>query len=326
MADPVTTVPGLDVSYWQSEVDWADVRASGQRFVFLKATEGLSYTDPTFVPNWQNARSAGLLRGAYGFYHPDQDARQQARRFIATIKSLRDEGELPYSIDLEATDGAPNRKIVEGTKAWLDEVEQAFGRRLMIYAGVSFLETNFIDHGSPPAWAMDYPLWLGWFPEQYIPGMSPLMPSGWSNWTFWQYSGKGMVNGISTDVDLDLFNGTIEQLQAFAGPQNPSPSHKTHVVAQGETIQTIAAQYSISVNELVTANPQLLHVGDVLTIPAPIGVPSPAPSLPPTYTVKAGDTLSAIAGRFGIPVSALVARNKITDPNLIRVGQILLIA
>ena len=48
----MTTVPGIDVSYWDSGIDWPKVRATGQRFVFIKATEGETYTDPTFETNW----------------------------------------------------------------------------------------------------------------------------------------------------------------------------------------------------------------------------------------------------------------------------------
>lgn len=322
----MTTVPGLDVSYWQSEIDWADVRAAGRRFVFLKATEGLSYTDPTFARNWQNARSAGMLRGAYGFFHPDQDPRQQARRFINTIKDIKDNGELPCSIDLEVTDSISNQKIISGAKIWLDEVELAFGRKPMIYSGVSFLETSFADQGGPPAWAGDYALWLGWFPDRYQPGMSPLMPRGWTGWTFWQYSGKGSINGIPTEVDLDLFNGSLDQLQALAeaGPATPKPT--THLVAAGDSFQSIADRYCVSLGALMAANPQLLKVGDILHIPVQTPTPLPPGPAPATYTVKAGDTLSAIAAKYSTSVSAIAAKNKIQNPNLIQVGQVLAIA
>ena len=114
-------------------------------------------------------------------------------------------------------------------KIWLDEVEQAFGRKPVIYSGVSFLETNFSElGGGPPAWAKDYPFWLGWYPNQYTPGMSPLMPRGWFNWTFWQYSKTGSLNGINTKVNLDIFNGTLDELYKFAGVQVPGQTPITH--------------------------------------------------------------------------------------------------
>lgn len=322
----MTTVPGIDVSYWQSEVDWPSVRASGQRFAFLKAMEGLSFTDPTFEDNWYGAKTVDLLRGAYSFFHPNQDPKQQADRFIQTMRNLNDGGELPCSIDLEVTDGISNQKILAGVKIWLDEVEQALGRKAMIYSGLSFLETSLTEAaGSPPAWTQEHALWLGWFPGHYIPGMSPLMPRGWSTWTFWQYSGKGRVGGIGVSVDQDLFNGTVEELYRFAGLQAPSPTLKTYVVVAGDSFQSIAGKYGVSVAELVGSNPQLLRIGERLTIPGQVRDPVPPPEPPQTYTVQAGDTLYAIANEFGTTISALVARNKISDPNAIQVGQVLVI-
>ena len=57
----MATVPGIDVSYWDAGMDWPKVRATGQRFVVAKATEGITYKDPTFDDNWFGAKSAGLL-------------------------------------------------------------------------------------------------------------------------------------------------------------------------------------------------------------------------------------------------------------------------
>jgi lysozyme len=327
----MTTVPGIDVSYWQSGIDWPKVRATGQRFVFIKATEGETYTDPTFDDNWNGAKTGGLLRGAYCFFHPNQDAKKQADRFINVVKALNDNGELPSIIDLEVTDSISKDKIIARTKLWLDEVEQAFGRKPMIYSGVSFLETNFSElGGGPPAWAKDYPFWLGWYPNQYTPGMSPLMPNGWFHWTFWQYSEKGSLNGINTKVDMDLFNGTLEELYKLAGVPLPDQTPKIHVVAAGDSFESIANKYGVTVRELVGANPQLLKIGDKLTVPVPVAIPDDGGVTPPPppqrkYTVKRGDTLYAIAIKFGTTVPALVAANNIANPNLIQVGQVLVI-
>jgi lysozyme len=319
----VNTVPGLDVSFWQEDINWQAVRSAGARFVFIKATEGVGYTDSTFPRNWEGAGAVGLLRGAYCFFHPNQDAREQAERFVAVVKEQDDDGELPCSIDLEVTDGVSNKKIISGVKLWLDTVERGLGRRPMIYSGVSFLDSSFVEQGQPPAWAEDYPLWLGWFPRKYVQGMSPLMPRAWSSWKFWQYSGKGRISGIQGDVDLDLFNGSAEELMAFAGKNAPTTVTLVHVVAAAETLHSIAERYQITISELVRANPQLLSVGSKLSIPGQIAPPvTPAR----THTVKSGDTLFAIAQKYGTTIAALVARNRISNPDLIHVGQVLYLA
>jgi GH25 family lysozyme M1 (1,4-beta-N-acetylmuramidase) len=313
------------------------VRATAQRFAFVKATEGETYTDPTFQDDWSGSKLSGLLRGAYCFFHPKQDPKKQADHFLSVLQAQSDKGELPPVIDLEVNDGLTKDKIILRVKTWLDEVELAVGRKPMIYSGVSFLEANFSElGGGPPVWAKDYPLWLAWYPNQYTPGMTPLMPRGWFNWTFWQYSETGVINGINTKADLDLFNGTLDDLYKLAGAEPPVQTPKIHTVAAGDSFESIANKYGVTVRELVAANPQLLKIDDKLTIPIPVAIPqegggepgSPAePGTGPgrTYTVKRGDTLSSIAIRFGTTVALLAAGNSITNPNAIQVGQVLVI-
>ncbi|HEX2696404.1 MAG TPA: GH25 family lysozyme [Anaerolineales bacterium] len=268
------TTPGIDVSYWQAGIDWPKVRATGQRFSLVKATDGETYTDPTFEANWLGAKTTGLLRGAYCYFHPSQDPKKQADRFISVVKATNDNGELPPALDLEVSEGISRDKIILKAKAWLDQVEQAFGRKPFIYSAVSFLETNFSEPGGgPPAWVKDYPLWLAWYPYQYTPGMNLLMPQGWFKWTVWQYSKTGHLNGINDKVDFDVFNGTLDDLYKFAGVQAQDSTPKIHTVAAGDSFETIANKYGLTVRELVSANPQLLKTGDKLMVPVPVAIP-----------------------------------------------------
>src|SRR5258708_6476004 len=64
----VATVEGLDVSHFQRTIDWPEVSKT-KVFTFIKATEGVSETDPLFATNWAASKAAGLLRSAYGFVH-----------------------------------------------------------------------------------------------------------------------------------------------------------------------------------------------------------------------------------------------------------------
>src|SRR5512140_886738 len=332
------TVPGIDVSYWQSGIDWPKVRATGQRFAIIKATEGETYAAPTFAGDWSGAKASGLLRAPYLFFHPKQDPKKQADLFCSTVQALNDPGELPPALDLEVTDGLTPDKIVPRVKACLDALETAFGRKPMIYGGVAFLETNLVQlGGGPPPWARDYPFWLGWYPLQYSDGMTPLMPRGWFQWTFWQYSENGHLNGINTKVNLDVFNGTLQDLYTFAGAQAPSQVPGTHVVAAGDSFESIANKYGVTVRELVGANPQLLQISDKLTVPVAVAIPQESGTVPAsagnggsttparTYTVKRGDSLSAIAVHYGTTVAALAAANNVSNPNAIQIGQLLTI-
>ena len=146
----MATVPGIDVSYWDAGIDWPKVRATGQRFVFAKATEGITYKDPTFDDNWFGAKSAGLLRGAYHFFRCNVDAKKQADYFIDYVKTVKDNGELPPVLDLETNDGMTKDKIVPAVKIWLDRVESAFGKKPIIYSGQYFLQDYLVEAGGGP--------------------------------------------------------------------------------------------------------------------------------------------------------------------------------
>jgi GH25 family lysozyme M1 (1,4-beta-N-acetylmuramidase)/LysM repeat protein len=327
----MATVPGIDVSYWDAGIDWPKVRATGQRYVFVKATEAIKYKDPTFDDNWFGAKSAGLLRGAYHFFRCNADAKKQADFFIDYVKSFNDLGELPPVLDLETHDGQRRDKIVPAAKTWLDRVEAAFGKKPIIYSGQYFLQDYLSEAGGgPPSWAKDYVLWLAQYPNQYILGMQPFLPRGWFKWTFWQYSEKGRINGINADVDLNHFNGTLEELYKFAGAQllteRPITPQK-HTVAAGDSFETIANKYGVTVRELVSANPQLLKTGDQLTVPVAVAIPAEngdeSRSTQRTHTVKVGDTLTALAIRYATTVAAIASANNITNINNIKVGQVL---
>ena len=326
----MATVPGIDVSYWNAGIDWPKVRATGQRYIFAKATEGDSYADPTFDDNWRGARTAGLLRGAYHFFHCNVDPKKQANKFMDYVKSMNDNGELPPVLDLETNDGQTKEKIIPRVKTWLDLVEAAFNRKPIIYSRAIFLQ-DFLSEvgGGPPSWAKDYPLWLAQYPNVYVEGSQPTLPRGWFSWTFWQYSQTGRVNGVNAKVDLDVFNGSLEELYKFAGVDLGTGKPQKHTVVAGDSFDSIANKYGITLRELINANPQLLKTGDQLTIPLGNGNGSGSDgggsSSPRTYTVKAGDTLYSIAVKFGTTVAAIASANNISNPNQISVGQILII-
>jgi LysM repeat protein len=126
-------------------------------------------------------------------------------------------------------------------------------------------------------------------------------------------------------------------------------SAATYIVQPGDTLWRISRQFGTTVDAIVRANnipnPNLIYVGQVLEIPGvpsqtpPVVPPGPtttpqpppptvAPTQPPptqTYVVQPGDTLTRIAARFGTTVQALVQANNIVNPNLIFVGQVLVI-
>lgn len=114
-------------------------------------------------------------------------------------------------------------------------------------------------------------------------------------------------------------------------PSEPTPSPSagtTYVVQAGDTVFSIARAYGVSAQAIIQANaltdPDRITPGQELIIPAAEATPAKTP--PPegrTYTVQTGDTLVAIAARFGTTVEAIMQANGLTDPSYIRVGQVL---
>jgi GH25 family lysozyme M1 (1,4-beta-N-acetylmuramidase)/LysM repeat protein len=328
-------VPGIDVSYWEAGIDWKKVRGDGIRFVFVKATEGEQYVDPTFDDNWLGAKSVAILRGAYHFFHPNMNPVRQADKFIQVVRDMNDDGELPQVLDLEVTDNEANQTIIDRAKGWLDRVEQILGRRPIIYSSPGFLKYNFsVPGGGPPFWTKDYLLWIANYGQP-----QPMLPPGWLDWTFWQYSETGQVNGINAAVDLDWFNGTVAELYQLAGSQLPSPT--SYKVKQGDTLQSIANQFGLTLSELISANAQLLQPNMTLSIPVSKDRETRSPSeevmaggttdagsgethdAQRTYTVKSGDTLSGIALKYGTTYGAIAQLNGIAPPYIIVPGQVL---
>lgn len=111
------------------------------------------------------------------------------------------------------------------------------------------------------------------------------------------------------------------------------PPTTTYTVVSGDTLSTIATQFGVSLDALESANSiadaNLITVGTLLTIPAggssPPAATAGAAPVGSTYVVQAGDTVSGIAGRFGVGVGTLESANNIVDGNLIVVGTVLTI-
>ena len=196
-------IQGIDVSDHQGTVDWNAVRQAGMTFVFIKATDGITWTDPDFATNWSGARAAGLLRGAYHFYETDDDPTAQAQNFLNAVQLQP--GDLPPVVDIEKLDsGSTASQTVQDLQTWLGVVQQATGRTPIIYTSHGFWNSlGTSAFGS-------YPLWIAEYGVE-----SPTLPSGWSSWTFWQSSESGTVAGVSGSVDLDVFQGTLADLAAL---------------------------------------------------------------------------------------------------------------
>jgi lysozyme len=202
-------VPGIDLSHFQRAVDWAAIAASEIRFCFIKATEGAANVDPRFISNWKGAADAKVLRGAYHFFHPSVPAASQAESFIRTVVRL-EPGDLPPVLDLEVPAAwagiAPEARAPLAIE-WLDAVESRLGATPIVYLSPAFA-TEILKNAAALA---RFPVWLA----HYTDAAAPMVAKPWSCWTFWQHTREGKTPGVTLPVDLNRFNGSLDDLKAL---------------------------------------------------------------------------------------------------------------
>jgi len=108
---------GPDVSSWQHIdgrlIDWFAVRASGHNFAMVKATEGLNYVNPYFVPDSLLMRAAGVARGTYHYAHPDLPPEPQAALYAAVVLGQNGPLDLPPVLDMENSGGLPPADLID---------------------------------------------------------------------------------------------------------------------------------------------------------------------------------------------------------------------
>ena len=201
-------IHGIDVAYYQGDIDWREVRRGGVQFAYIKATEGGDHIDPKFRENWDSAAAAGMPRGAYHFWYFCRPVQDQIAWFMLNVPN--DPTALPPVLDMEWNNESktcrtrpPADQLRSEIRQFLDEVERWYGKRPIIYTSVDFhrdvLQGQFED----------YDFWL-----RSVAG-HPQTRYGARRWTFWQYTAEGKVRGINGHVDRNAFVGKPEEWAAL---------------------------------------------------------------------------------------------------------------
>ncbi|CAA7389013.1 glycoside hydrolase family 25 protein [Chryseobacterium fistulae] len=205
ISDNLDKTYGFDISHYQNteDIQWDSLSVGNKiiplEFVVIRATMGNQNSDKHFNEFWKEAKKHDMIRGAYHFYRADEDPIIQANNFLENVKL--ESGDLPPILDIEkAPKRKTNQKLIEDLKVWCKIIEESYGQKPIIYTYYNyykdFLEKEF----------QDYPLWLA----NYNDVPSPT-PNG--SWDFWQFTENGIVHGINTKVDLDIYNGSIWSLK-----------------------------------------------------------------------------------------------------------------
>jgi len=219
----------VDLSHWDPATDYAAVRADGIVGVIYKATEGVSYTDPTYVQQQQAAKKAGLCWGSYHFADGSSVSKQidNYMRFACP-----DPDEL-FCLDWEDNPGGDGKMSLSNVKTWITEVENALRRpgECVLYGGNTIKEAldDSVDH-----FLAARRLWLC----QY--GSTPTWPPTWETYWLWQYTdgvygpSPHAIDGIGP-CDINSYDiGSAEQLiaeWASGKAQQPKPPDPDQEVA-----------------------------------------------------------------------------------------------
>ncbi|MGZ2391727.1 GH25 family lysozyme [Pseudarthrobacter sp. PvP022] len=206
-------IQGVDVSGWQTGIDWDAQFNQGARFAYVKATESTTYTNDEFSSQYSGSRNAGMIRGAYHFATPSTSSgADQARYFVAhgggwsadgmTLPPLLDIEYNPYSTLGNLCFNMSPSQMVNWVRDFSNTMVALTGRKPAIYTTTDWWRTCTGNSGS----FADHPLHLASYSTS--PGV---LPNGWTFYSIWQYSPDGPYVG-----DSNVWNGTYANLKAFA--------------------------------------------------------------------------------------------------------------
>lgn len=311
---------GIDISNWQKDIDLSKINAD---FVIPKATEGVKYADPFMNGFLDKSIKLGKKVGAYHFARPEWNSSDaEARFFVDRVKNYI--GKVVLVLDWES-DGKAN---VAWAKRWLDTVYSLTGVRPIIYMSESV--TKQFNWSSV---SKDYGLWVARYRDM-IPdanydmsnaGVKPSVGS-WNNYLMWQWTSVGRLAGYNGNLDCDVFYGDAKDWDRLAMKKATSPA-----VSTTKTVSKPRKSVDTLAREVINGywgngeerKRKLKEAGyDYNAVQSKVNSILGA-SQQRTYTVKAGDTLTAIANKYQTSIHILVSKNNIADPNKIYVGQVL---
>lgn len=305
---------GIDISEFQGEIDFEEVRRSGIEAVYIRVGAG-EYTDEYFAENYERAKAAGLK---IGFYHyvtarSVEEGRRQAR-FFASLAAGR-EPDMRLAMDFEYFGSLSVSQINAISEAYLDELTALTKREAVIYSDLSNARNIFSR-----ALAEKYPLWAAQYGAD-----EPSANGKWREWVGFQYTDEGRVGGIYGNVDRNIFTEGIFLSDSWRidGEKRTTVRARTRTltvyVRAGDTLWAIAREYGTTVEAIARENrivdPNRIFAGERLRITLPA-----RGSGEEIYNVRRGDTPISIAGKFGVTLSALEDRNGLERGETIYAG------
>lgn len=313
------TMNGIDVSNWQAGINLAAVPAD---FVIMKATQGTNYISPDCDRQYQQAKKAGRLLGVY-HYIAGGNAIAEADYFANNIKGYIGEAILVLDWEIEQNHAWGNYEYL---KQVARRVKERTGVIPIIYS-----MAGIYNGISAVAKELNAGLWIAQYADNNPTGYQA---HPWNEGAYGcairQYTSAGRLPGYNGNLDLNIAymdanawrkyaakNGKPAATTAQSKPA-PAPAKKSEDTIAAEVIAGKWGNGQDRINRLKKAgyNPATIQA----KVNAKLGASKPEAR---TYTVRAGDNLSAIAAKYGTTYQALAAKNGIANPNLIYPGQVL---
>ena len=310
---------GIDISKWQTGIDLSKIDCD---FVIVKATEGIGYVDRKCDSFYQQAKRLGKKLGFYHFARPRNDAVREAQYFYNNTKNYF--GEAIPILDWEAE----NKSDVAWAKRWLDEVYRLSGVKPVIYMSESV--ANAYNWSSVAN--ADYGLWVAKYRDNNPDYNYNMANAGsrpkvkwWKFYCMWQWTSTGRLNGYSGNLDCNVFYGDGTTWDKYAGKSGtaskpapapaPAPARKSNEVIAQEVINGAWGNGEDRKKRLTDAG------YNYTVVQAIVNKKIADRNQSVYYVVKRGDTLSAIASKFGTTYQHLAQLNNIANPNKIYAGQ-----
>lgn len=209
---------GVDIASHQhtgpgdKTIDISKAVDGGISYAFVKATEGTNYMNPHFRDDVIKFIEKDTPVGFYHYAKPTdstEEAKAQAKLFVAVTGIDKGVKTIAPVLDIEENkENLTSSQLVEWTHAFVNEVKDLTGMDVMIYTYPNF----WLDEMGNTTEFSHLPLWLASYNNKSHPGN---IPGGWDTWTFWQYTSEGKVDGYGEKIDLNVFNGTPEDLKSM---------------------------------------------------------------------------------------------------------------
>lgn len=201
-------VQGVTISSLQGEINFNAFEIENISFAYIKATEGSSLVDEQFETSWDNSKNSTVKTGAYHKFTFSDDGETQAENFIKAVGKISNDGYRLFpaveitKIGLSLAYSPDKETIVNELKKYCKAVKDEYGFNPIIMTGDKFYNDYLKDDFS------EYKIWItDLFSE----------PKSIS-WSFWNYSPRGTVNGVSNRknyVNLSVFNGSKQDFINF---------------------------------------------------------------------------------------------------------------